>query len=175
MVMFLYCGWKVNLLDTNWATVNMWWRICPLFTVLIIHHPVWHYTPVLFCGCSFASIMRQGCWLWIVLSWCDKPTTFQETLHDPCSDTPNTLTSCYCHCAIIKQIMFMCLCVCQIFQNRLQVNPHSSSSHNSQSSSLVCVDASVCQWKCLTFVAWVSFILHLGFFFTSNYPLFGSS
>lgn len=116
-----------------WATTNMQWGICVLFTPLTNRHPVWHYTPLLFCGRSRTSI-RQGCLLRLALSCCDKPPSRKCSIiyaricrilqHPSILNTTSKNSHSYCHCAIAKWMMlYMGVYVYQTFESRLQVNP----------------------------------------------------
>ena len=120
----------------------MWWRICPLFTPLIIHHPVWHYTPLPLCKPTHTSIMRQGCWLCLALFCCDKPeppSRKRSIIHAQISPilqhatitkTKSKNSNSYSYCAVMKWMLYVyrCICVfvCQLSLSRLQVNPSES-------------------------------------------------
>lgn len=111
---------KLTFWTTMWATVNMWWRICPLFILLIIHHPVWHYPPLLVCGPSHTSLMRQVCDLLLAAVTNQLPSRKRSIIHVQIGrilqhgtilKTTSKNSSSYCYCAIMKQMM-VCVCVC---------------------------------------------------------------
>lgn len=129
----------------------------------------------------------------IHLSWgrdaeCDELDASYNTLHYLCSQRPNTdaaipktssKNSSYRHCAVIKQMMLymgscVCLSVCmrQIFQRRLQVNPSESLQFHALPTFAWCL-VSMCQCLGLN-----SFYLLHGFhllpFLSSVLPLLSS-
>ena len=150
------------------ATVNMWWRICPLFSVLIIHHPVWHCAPVL-CVWILSYIYHEAGMLTVSrsqLRWRRNKLSMifaqigQILQHGVTLKTTSKNSSCCCHFAIMKQMrLYICVCVCvRSFRADCRLilqDPHSSSSHVFELFLLACVDASASQWKCLSVIAWV--------------------
>lgn len=151
---------KLTFQATMWATVNMWWRICPLFTLLIIHHPVWHYPPLLVCGPSHTSIMSHDSdLLWAAVT--NQPPSRKCSIihaqigrilrHATVLKATSKNSSSYCYCTIMKQMMMACVFVSS-FHSRLQVNPSESPQLHTLPTFLSClcqgVYASVCLWKC---------------------------